>query len=155
MSFHEISSNGVVDLSERQCSTSLKVKIAKRIVSWVLSDIRKLVPEGTPLIEPSPSSPEGKRVPEVIAVSGHLGWHALKLLVILPYILKTMYYARKCIKSIRKNPLNAKKKANEEFFKELETHARKLGISSIGYTNVPREYIFRNSVLLFKNALVL
>jgi len=81
-----------------------------------------------PLIEPFPSSPEGMRVPEVVAVSGHLGWHALKLLVVLPYVLKTMYYARKCVKSIKKNPPGAKKKANEEFFKELETRARKLGI---------------------------
>lgn len=84
-----------------------------------------------------------------------MGWHALKLLIILPYILKTMYYARKCVKSVEKNPLNAKKKADEKFLEELETQARNLGISAIGYTEVPRQYIFRNSVLLFKNAIVL
>ena len=63
-----------------------------------------------------------------------------------------MYYARKCVKSVKKNPLNAKKKADKEFFRELETYARKLDISAIGYTKAPREYIF---VLLFKNTIVL
>jgi len=66
-----------------------------------------------------------------------------------------MYYARKCVKSVKKNSLNAKKKADKEVFSELEVYARKLGISDIGYTEVPREYIFKNSVLLFKNAIVL
>jgi predicted fused transcriptional regulator/phosphomethylpyrimidine kinase len=141
-------------LSEKQ-RPSLKVRIARRIVSWVLPDIRKLVPEGTPLVEPSPSSPEGKRVPEVVAVSGRMGWYAVKLVFILPYALKAMYYARKCVKSVKRNPPNARRKADGEFFRELEAYARKPGISAIGYTEVPGEYIFRNRVLLFKNAIVL
>jgi len=128
------------------------VKIAKRIISWVLPDIPNTGSRGNPLIEPAPNSPEGMRFPEGIAVSGRLGWHALKLIVILPYVSKTMYYARKCVKSVKKNPLNAKKKADKEFFRELETYARKLDISAIGYTKAPREYIF---VLLFKNTIVL
>ncbi len=133
----------------------LKVGLTRKTVSFILSDVRKLVPEGTPLIEPSPNSPVGMRVPEVIAVNGNIGWQALKLFAVLPYILKTAFYARKSVRSIKKNPPNAKKKVDEEFFRELESYARKLGISAIGYTEVPREYIFRNRVLLFKNAIVL
>ncbi len=142
-------------MSHKQRPSGLKVRIAKWIVSWVLPDIRELVPKGTLLVEPSPNSPEGMRIPEVVAVSGNLGWHALKLLVIVPYVLKTMYYARKCVRSIRKNPPEAKKKADREFFKELEAYARRLGVSAIGYTEVPKEYIFKNSALLFRNAIVL
>lgn len=55
-------------------------------------------------------------------------------------------------KKRQEEPLNAKKKADKEFFRELETYARKLDISAIGYTKAPREYIF---VLLFKNTIVL
>ncbi|WP_346766020.1 4Fe-4S dicluster domain-containing protein [Thermococcus sp. M39] len=143
------------NLGEKKHPEGLKVKIARKFVSFILPDVRKLVPEGTPLIEPSPNSPIGMRVPEVIAVSGNIGWHALKLFAVLPYLLKTVFYARKSVMSIKKNPPNAKKKADEKFFRELESYARKLGISAIGYTEVPREYIFRNRVLLFKNAIVL
>jgi epoxyqueuosine reductase QueG len=135
--------------------TSLKVKLAKKFVSFVLSDMRKLVPEETSIIEPSPNSFDGKTVPEVVAIHGRPGIHILKMLIALPYLMKTAYYARKSIKSINKNPKNPKKTADKEFFHELEEYARKLGIVAVGYTEVPREYIFKNRVLLFKNAIVL
>jgi len=114
-----------------------------------------IVPKGTLLIEPSSHSPEGMRVPEVIAVSGHTGWQILKLLLVLPYLLKTIFYARKSVISVKKNYTITRKKTDEKFFEELETYAKKLECSSIGYTEVPKEYIFRNRALLFKNAIVL
>ncbi|KPU62844.1 [Fe-S]-binding protein [Thermococcus sp. EP1] len=133
----------------------MKIRITRKFVSFILPDVQKLVPRNTPLVEPSPTSPIGMRVPEVIAVSGKIGWHALKLFTVLPYILKTAFYARRSVRSIKKNPPSAKKKAGGKFFKELELYAKKLGISAIGYTEIPREYVFRNRALLFKNAIVL
>ncbi|NJE85922.1 epoxyqueuosine reductase [Thermococcus sp. CX2] len=135
--------------------TSLKVKLARKFVSFVLPDVRKLVPPGTQVIEPSPSSFDGRTVPEVVAIHGRPGIHILKMLVIIPYLIKTAYYARKSIKSVRKNPKNPKRVADEEFFRELEAYAKELGVSAIGYTEVPVEYIFKNRALLFKNAIVL
>jgi epoxyqueuosine reductase len=143
-------------LNIRKHIVNLRVKIARRIVSWVLPDIRKFVPSGTPLIEPSPDSPVGMRVPEVVAIYGQLRLRdILKLLIVSPYALKTMYYSRKSIKSIRRNTKNTKKHVEMDFFSEFEKYARELGISIVGYTRVPRNYIFRNSVLLFENAIVL
>jgi len=135
--------------------TDLKVRLTRKMVSFILPDIRKLVPKDTQLIEPSPNSSKGMRVPEVIAISGHIGWHVLKILAVVPCLFKTMFYARKGVKSIISNPCDAEKKANEKFFKEIEAYAKKLGCSSIGYIKVPREYIFNNRTLLFKNAIVL
>lgn len=142
-------------MSERRRLASLKARIVRKVMSWILPDVREPIPEGTPLIAPSPNSPEGMRVPEVVAVSGRMGWRVLKLLLVLPYILETAYYARKCVRSVLENPPNAKRVADSGFFKELEAYARTLGISAIGYTKVPREYIFGNCVPLFENAIVL
>jgi epoxyqueuosine reductase len=134
---------------------NIKIKLTKKFVDYVLPDIRKVVPKDTPLVEPTPISPKGMRVPEVVAIEGDAGWQALKLLVTLPSLLKTLYYARRSSKSIKRLLKNVNKKADKNFFKELEAYTKKLGCSDIGYTEVPREYIFSNRKLLFKNAVVL
>lgn len=79
----------------------------------------------------------------------------MKMLLVLPYALKTIYYARKSIKSVRKNPANPRRGVDEGFIKDLEALARELGVSAVGYTRVPRNYIFSNAALLYDNAVVL
>jgi len=133
----------------------LKIELTKKFVSFVLPDIRNIIPDGTSLVIPSQKSPKGVRVPEVIAISGNVGLNILKILIALPYLLKTIHYAKKSSRTIKKLPQNAKKKANEKFFKELEVYSKNLGCSDIGYTEVPIEYVFRNRALLFKNAIIL
>lgn len=133
----------------------LKVRIIRRMISWIAPDIRDIVPENTPVIEPSPRSPVGYMVPEFVAIHGSPGIHILKILAVLPHFLKTAFYAWRCPRSVKRNPSNAARSADPEFFKELEEYAKKLGVSAVGYTEVPREHIFRNRAILFKNAIVL
>ncbi|MHA1226571.1 MAG: 4Fe-4S dicluster domain-containing protein, partial [Candidatus Hodarchaeales archaeon] len=131
------------------------VRLMRRMVSFVLQDIRKIVPENTPLIEPAPESSVGLTVPEVVAIHGPKGRGLFKLILMVPYVLKTMRYARKSSRSITKKPHDAKNLADKEFFDELEAYAKDMGCTAIGYTEVPRDYIFQNKPLLFKNAIIL
>lgn len=137
----------------------IKIGLIRRFVDFALPHPGRAVPEDTPLIEPSPNSPEGMAVPEVIAVHGDLRGHMLKVLSasphLLPHLLRALYYARKSSRSIKRLPPDARRKADESFFEELEAYARELGCSAVGYTEVPSEYIFKNRALLFRNAIVL
>jgi len=62
----------------------LEIELTKKFVSYVLLDIRDIVPDGTPLMEPSHNSPKGMKGPEAIAISGDISWHGLKILIALP-----------------------------------------------------------------------
>lgn len=132
----------------------LGARAAKAFVSFVLPDIRKFAPQGTPVIEPAPDSVEGKVVPEVI-IQEHPGFQILKLFLVFPHLMRTAYYARRSRVSVRRNPAGAGRMADASFFRELEDRATGVGVSAIGYTQVPREYIFSNKEILFENAVVL
>ncbi|MHA1383717.1 MAG: hypothetical protein ACTSR3_08195 [Candidatus Helarchaeota archaeon] len=77
----------------------LKIELTKKFVSFVLPDIRNIIPDGTSLVIPSQKSPKGVRVPEVIAISGNVGLNILKILIALPYLLKTIHYTKKKFKN--------------------------------------------------------
>lgn len=61
---------------------------------------------------------------------------------------------KKAIKTIVNNPANSKKFIEPEELEELEKLAKSLGIGAIGYTKVPRNYIFQNKAVLYDNAIV-
>jgi len=131
------------------------VKAMRRVVSFVLPDVHKFVPENTSFVYPVPESSLGLTVPEVVALHGSKGWGLLKLVLLIPYILRTMRYARKSSKSIANNLDNSKKHADKSFFDDLEEYARQLGCTALGYTKVPRSYIFEDKPILYENAIVL
>lgn len=61
---------------------------------------------------------------------------------------------RRSIDSLDLNPQPAKKTANISFFIELENYAKYLGVSSLGYTHVPRDLIFKDLAIQHQNAVV-
>ncbi|MHA1168591.1 MAG: hypothetical protein ACTSRU_12260, partial [Candidatus Hodarchaeales archaeon] len=115
----------------------LSVRLMRRMVKFILPDVRTIVPEDTPLIEPVPESLVGLTVPEVIAVHGAKGRGLFKLVLMIPQVLITMRYARKGSRSVAKNPPSANEKADRVFFDELEARARDMGCTAIGYTEIP------------------
>ncbi len=76
--------------------------------------------------------------------------------------LRTMRYIPSNIKniiesliSIKKNPKDPKTTISSELLLELESYAKSLGISSIGYAKLPRNLIFKNKAVLHQNTIVL
>ena len=73
----------------------------------------------------------------------------------LPRVLSSIRNIKLSLTSLTDNPSDPKIVAPNDFFPELETHARSLGIGSLGCTKVPRQWIFRNKAVLHDNAIVL
>lgn len=136
--------------------TARKLALVRRFVSFVFPDIIGLVPPETPLVRPAPDSPEGILVPEFVALHGRIGPSLLMFfLAIVPYFGRTAYRLRQSRKSVARNPRTPQEVADAGFFRELEERARALGVSAVGYTQVPEGYVFHNRTLLFANAVVL
>ncbi|MBC7224880.1 MAG: epoxyqueuosine reductase [Anaerolineae bacterium] len=133
-----------------------RLALVRRFVSFVFPDIVGFVPANTPLVRPAPGSPMGILVPELVALHGRIGPSLLRFfLAVAPYLGRTAYRSRESRKSVARNPRRPQEVADARFFQELEERARALGVSAVGYTQVPRAYIFRNRTLLFPNAVVL
>ncbi len=80
----------------------------------------------------------------------------------VPLKLRTIRHILSCIKNgkraitdLKNNEEEPKLKINEEELLELEDYAKSLKISGIGYTKVPRDYIFESKAVAFENAIVL
>jgi ferredoxin len=82
---------------------------------------------------------------------GHPGMES-EILHIMPPILLGM---RRSMRSLRKNPLQPKRRAPRGFLDELEAYARSLNVASVGYTQVPERWIFYGKAILHLNAIVL
>lgn len=74
---------------------------------------------------------------------------------ILPIIIPTLLGLRKSLRGLKDNPAAPKKLADTGLFSEMETYALKLGASSIGYTQVPARWVFRNKAVQYENAIML
>ena len=67
----------------------------------------------------------------------------------------TMLGMRTSMLSLRKNPAQPKPRVPEGFLDELEAYAKSIGVSSVGYTQVPEQWIFEGKAILHLNAIML
>ncbi len=118
-------------------------------------DIKNYLYTDTPVIQPAPQSPEGRFVPEIVSEHGRISGFFKVIGFLLPSVVKTLVNIRRSYKSLKKNPTPKRTTIDEAALKDFESYARKIGCSGIGYTKVPREYIFNNKVILFDHAIVL
>lgn len=70
------------------------------------------------------------------------------------YLIGSFRELNKSVKSIKNNPYAGNRIIVSKVLTELEALARSLDISGIGYTEVKEKHMFRESVVLFKNAIV-
>jgi epoxyqueuosine reductase QueG len=70
-------------------------------------------------------------------------------------MVPTMFGIVKSLRSVKKNPAQPKTEASSELVDDLKTYLLDLGASSVGYTQVPERWIFRNKAILHTNAIVL
>ena len=75
-----------------------------------------------------------------------------ELATIMPGIMLGM---RTSMLSLRKNPRLPTTCVPEGFLAELETYAESIGVSSVGYTQVPEQWIFAGKAILHLNAIML
>jgi epoxyqueuosine reductase len=103
-------------------------------------------------IQPDTNSPY--RVP-ILDSKKHLPKVTMKILAhLVPIKFALTNGRKKAIKTIKDNPANPKKFITPDELKELETLAKSWGIGAIGYTKVPRNYIFQEKAILYDNAIV-
>lgn len=72
----------------------------------------------------------------------------------IPTMLQCLAGIRESLKTLADNPVGPKTEASQELIKELEVEAFKLGAASIGYTKLPRRWIFKDKAVLYDNAIV-
>ncbi len=76
-------------------------------------------------------------------------------LKIMPDIISSLLNMRKSLLEIEKNPQDPLKSITRTEFDNLEKYASSLNVSGIGYTKVPKEYIFAKKAIIYDNAIVL
>ena len=78
---------------------------------------------------------------------------------ILPPMLRIMrpmrHNIRLSLSSLDQNPQLPKTEVDESFLTEFANYAKSLGVASVDYAKLPREYIFRGKAVLFDNVIIL
>lgn len=101
-----------------------------------------------------PSFKEGLMVPEITVKYGSIYSKVKTMPSYAKYLVGSFRELGKTVKSIRNNPYTGKKTVTPKLLSELEDYAKTLGISGIGYTHVSESHMFKESIVLFKNAIV-
>ncbi len=107
--------------------------------------------------QPIASHPEAREpriVPLVILDYGSLMARFRQMRYIGRLLIGAVYEMAKSASSIKHNPYTGKREIDPDTLKAVETYAKDLGISEIGYTQVNPRYIFRDFKILYKNAMV-
>lgn len=73
----------------------------------------------------------------------------------IPIMIPTLLGINKSYKSLKDNPSSPKTQADTDLFQEIESFAKNLGATSIGYTKVPPRWVFQNKAVSYENAIVL
>jgi Pyruvate/2-oxoacid:ferredoxin oxidoreductase delta subunit len=73
---------------------------------------------------------------------------------LLPTMLQCLSGINQSLKSLDQNPAEPRIKAAPALFEELEAEAFRLGAASIGYTRLPRRWVFQDKAVLFGNVIV-
>jgi len=101
-----------------------------------------------------PTYKEGLIVPEINIKYGSLYSKVKTMPSYAKYLFGSLRELRKTVKSIRNNPYTGNQTITPDVLKELETYAKSLGISGIGFTPINESHMFKDSIVLFKNAIV-
>ena len=73
---------------------------------------------------------------------------------LLPTMLQCLAGIKESLRTLDENPNQPKTEASQDLIKELEEEAFKLGTTSIGYTKLPRRWVFKDKAVLYDNAIV-
>lgn len=74
---------------------------------------------------------------------------------LLPIMLACLSGIRESLETLEENPLDPATEASQDLIHDLEAEAIKSGVSSIGYTKLPRRWVFQDKAVMYDNAIVL
>lgn len=106
-------------------------------------------------IKSGPNSRKAIMVPLIIFQYGKSAKDAKHFKEIGGNFISCIKGMRESAKNITKNPHSGKRAIDEITLRDMETYAKKLGISSLGYTKVNPNYIFKGFEILYENAVIL
>ncbi len=69
-------------------------------------------------------------------------------------MLKTVFNAIKGYRSLKKNPPESKLQMEKDTLNQFLNLAKEYGCKDVGFTKVPRKYLFKNKKILYENAIV-
>ena len=73
---------------------------------------------------------------------------------LVPTMLQCLAGIRESLETLDENPEQPKQEAAPELIEELEAEAFRLGAASIGYTKLPRRWVFQDKAVMYDNAIV-
>jgi len=73
---------------------------------------------------------------------------------LVPTMLACLAGIRESLESLDDNPAQPGTEANQALIDDLEAEAFRLGAASIGYTKLPRRWVFQDKAVLYDNAIV-
>ena len=73
---------------------------------------------------------------------------------LVPTMLACLSGIRESLETLDENPIQPKTEASPELIEELEAEAFRLGAASIGYTKLPRRWVFQDKAVMYDNAIV-
>ena len=73
---------------------------------------------------------------------------------LVPTMLACLAGIRESLETLEENPAQPKTEAPPKLIEELETEAFRLGAASLGYTKLPRRWVFQDKAVMYDNAVV-
>jgi len=73
---------------------------------------------------------------------------------LMPTMLACLSGIRESLQTLDENPLQPQTEAAPELIEELEAEAFLLGAASIGYTKLPRRWVFQDKAVMYDNAIL-
>lgn len=73
---------------------------------------------------------------------------------LVPTMLQCLAGIRESLETLDENPPQPKIEAEQGLIQELEAEAFRLGAASIGYTKLPRRWVFQDKAVMYDNAIV-
>lgn len=100
------------------------------------------------------SSRQAVIIPLLLIQYGSLSAKAKTMTKLKKYFISSIKEMIISARSLKDNPHSGKRVMDENTLKEMENYARELGISTIGYTKVNPNFIFKDFEILYDNAIM-
>lgn len=108
--------------------------------------------------QPHHSGPNSRRaviIPLLLIQYGSIKAKMKTMGTLKKYFVSSLYQMWISAKQLKNNPHRGVRKIDEKTLAELEDYANSLGVSTIGYTRVNPNFIFKDFEILYDNAIML
>jgi ferredoxin len=106
-------------------------------------------------IKHGPQSRRAVMIPLLIMQYGSIKAKMKSFATLKHYFVQSIKSMRESAKNITQNPKTGIKSIDAQTLQELESFAKELGVSSIGYTKVNPNFIFKDFEILYDSAMML